>query len=170
MEETQKEYEPNIRLKALEFVLFMEYVAYKSGGLLYRFRDRAEYLELIEKEDLGKVRAGLFRRPRPRREMWRDRKRSIPTRPSRRRRKYIRHNYRKDLSLEEMSRQMDMSPYYFSKLFKEVTGSNFVEYVTGVRMERARELLTEGRKEHQADLRGDWLQRSQLFQQDFQEI
>ena len=62
MEETQKEYEPNIRLKALEFVLFMEYVAYKSGGLVYRFRDRAEYLELIEKEDLGKVRAWFIQK------------------------------------------------------------------------------------------------------------
>ena len=50
MEETQKDYEPNIRLKTLEFVLFMEHVAYKSGGLLYRFRDRGEYLELAEKE------------------------------------------------------------------------------------------------------------------------
>ena len=57
MEETQKDYEPNIRLKTLEFVLFMEYVAYKSGGLLYRFRDRGEYLELAEKEELGKVRS-----------------------------------------------------------------------------------------------------------------
>ena len=146
MEETQKEYEPNIRLKALEFVLFMEYVAYKSGGLVYRFRDRAEYLELIEKEDLGKVRAWFIQKTEAAAGNVAGQKKEYSSEAIERAQKYIRQNYRKDLSLEEMSRQMDMSPYYFSKLFKEVTGSNFVEYVTGVRMERARELLTEGRK------------------------
>ena len=43
---------------------------------------------------------------------------------------YIQENYQKDLSLDEVSRQLDLSPYYFSKLFKEETGSNFVEYLT----------------------------------------
>ena len=36
---------------------------------------------------------------------------------------------------------MDISPYYFSKIFKEETGRNFVEYVTDIRIGRARELL-----------------------------
>ena len=58
---------------------------------------------------------------------------------------YISRNYKKDLSLESMSREMDMSPYYFSKLFKEVTGTNFVEYVTSIRIRRAKELLREGK-------------------------
>ena len=142
MEETQKDYEPNIRLKTLEFVLFMEPVAYKSGGLLYRFRDRGEYLELAEKEELGKVRSWFVQKA----EAAAGNVAEYSNEAIEKAQEYIRHNYRKDLSLEEMSRQMDMSPYYFSKLFKEVTGSNFVEYVTGVRMKRARELLLEGGK------------------------
>ena len=52
---------------------------------------------------------------------------------------------KKDLSLESMSREIHMSPYYFSKLFKEVTGTNFVEYVTSIRIRRAKELLREGK-------------------------
>ena len=40
---------------------------------------------------------------------------------------------------------VNTSPYYFSRIFKEETGKNFVEYLTGVRMERAKELLKEGR-------------------------
>ena len=40
-----------------------------------------------------------------------------------------------------MSRELDISPYYFSKLFKEETGSNFVEYLTGLRMDQAKEML-----------------------------
>ena len=146
MEETQGDYEQNIRLKALEFVLFMEYVAYQSGGLLYRFRDRGEYLELIEKESLGKIRSWFVEKAEAAASNVAGQKKEYSNEAIEKAQEYIRQNYRKDLSLEGMSRQMDMSPYYFSKLFKEVTGSNFVEYVTGVRMKRARELLLEGRK------------------------
>ena len=38
---------------------------------------------------------------------------------------------------------MDISRYYFSKLFKEETGQTFVEYLTGLRVEKAKQLLTE---------------------------
>ncbi len=54
---------------------------------------------------------------------------------------YIQENFQKDLSLDEVSRQLDLSPYYFSKLFKEETGCNFVEYVTELRITKAKELL-----------------------------
>ena len=54
---------------------------------------------------------------------------------------YIRDNYKKDISLDEVSREVDISPYYFSKLFKQETGGNFIEYLTGVRLRNARELL-----------------------------
>ena len=37
-----------------------------------------------------------------------------------------------------------MSSYYFSKLFKEVSGYNFIEYVTNMRIELAKELLMDG--------------------------
>lgn len=54
---------------------------------------------------------------------------------------YIRDNYKKDISLDEVSREVDISPYYFSKLFKQETGGNFIEYLTEVRLRNARELL-----------------------------
>ena len=130
---------------ALEFVLFMEYLAYQSGGLLYRFRDRAEYLEMIEKEDLGKIRVWFLQKAEAAAGNVAGQKKEYSNEAIEKAKEYIRQNYRKDLSLEEMSRQMDMSPYYFSKLFKEVTGSNFVEYVTGVRMDQAKKLLLQGK-------------------------
>ena len=54
---------------------------------------------------------------------------------------YIDTHYNKDISLDDVSREVEISPYYFSKLFKEETGENFIEYVTNIRLERARELL-----------------------------
>ena len=54
---------------------------------------------------------------------------------------YINENYHRDISLEEVSRSVDISSYYFSKLFKEETGENFIEYLTAIRIEKAKELL-----------------------------
>ena len=54
---------------------------------------------------------------------------------------YINENFQKDISLDLVSREVDISPYYFSKLFKQETGNNFIEYLTEVRLRKARELL-----------------------------
>ena len=55
---------------------------------------------------------------------------------------YIQNNYSKDISLDEVSQAVNISPYYFSKIFKEDVGEGFVEYLTKIRMEKAKELLT----------------------------
>ena len=60
--------------------------------------------------------------------------------------KYIGENFSKDLSLEEVSRFVDISPYYFSKLFKEESGENFIEHLTKTRINNARGLLGETEK------------------------
>lgn len=57
---------------------------------------------------------------------------------------YIRQNFRHDLALEEVARAVDISPYYFSKLFKEEAGTNFSEYLTDLRIEEAKHLLKAG--------------------------
>ncbi len=54
---------------------------------------------------------------------------------------YIRQNFQRDLPLEEVAQSAGISPYYFSKLFKEETGTNFSEYLTGIRIETAKQLL-----------------------------
>ncbi|BBW97752.1 helix-turn-helix domain-containing protein [Geobacillus icigianus] len=54
---------------------------------------------------------------------------------------YIDRRYAEPLTLEEVAEQAGMSPYYFSKLFKEQFGITFIDYVTNVRIERAKEAL-----------------------------
>ena len=54
---------------------------------------------------------------------------------------YIRQNFQKYLTLDEVSKIVDISPYYFSKLFKQETGENFIEYLTKIRMKHAEKLL-----------------------------
>ena len=58
---------------------------------------------------------------------------------------YINENFRRDISLDDVSREVDISPYYFSKLFKQETGKNFIEYLTEIRLKNARELLQDSR-------------------------
>ncbi len=54
---------------------------------------------------------------------------------------YIDKYYYKGISLDDVSREVDISPYYFSKLFKEDTGENFIYYLTSIRIEKAKQLL-----------------------------
>lgn len=51
--------------------------------------------------------------------------------------------YYKDMNLEAISREVNVSPYYFSKIFKEETGKNFIDYITCIRIEKAKEALKE---------------------------
>ena len=57
---------------------------------------------------------------------------------------FIKNNYDKDISLEDVAKAVSLSPYYFSKLFKTVTGENFIDYLTRYRMSLAESLLKEG--------------------------
>jgi len=53
----------------------------------------------------------------------------------------IHDNLSHEISLEELSRRVEISPFYFSKLFKEETGENFIDYITMARMQKAKDLL-----------------------------
>lgn len=56
---------------------------------------------------------------------------------------YINSHWDSDLTLQHMAERAAMSTGYFSKLFKRVTGCNFIEYLTHVRIMNACRLLSE---------------------------
>lgn len=55
--------------------------------------------------------------------------------------KYLAEHFCDPVSLEDVARQVHLSPFYFSRLFKEKEGVNFVEYLTRLRLEEAKRLL-----------------------------
>lgn len=55
--------------------------------------------------------------------------------------RWIHENYNSDLSLETMAACIGCSPAYTSKLFKKETGNDIITYLSGVRIEHAKELL-----------------------------
>lgn len=52
-------------------------------------------------------------------------------------------NFDKDIALEDIARAVNLSPFYFSRFYKEETGVNFIERLTGIRMDKAKELLAD---------------------------
>ncbi len=58
--------------------------------------------------------------------------------------KFILENYMQDISLNDISSHVAITSQYFSKLFKESYGKTFVEYLTDVRMKKAKSLLRVG--------------------------
>mgnify|MGYP002529753669 CR=1 FL=1 len=55
--------------------------------------------------------------------------------------KYIYNNFRKPLTLEDVSSVASLSPTYFSKKFKLITGMGFKEYLNYVRLKHAQTAL-----------------------------
>jgi AraC-like DNA-binding protein len=56
---------------------------------------------------------------------------------------FIRENYSRPITLEEISKIVSMSPFAFSRYFKKNSGAGFVEYVNQVRTNKACYLLRE---------------------------
>ena len=54
---------------------------------------------------------------------------------------YINNNYRSELTLTRLSEIFYISPYYLSRIFGEITGISFTEYLNGVRIKEAKKLL-----------------------------
>ena len=132
----------NMRLKVLEFALFAEHLAYESGGMTYEFRAREDYLPTIMAiSDLDTLKKWFGDKigTATHNVSCKATEKSMSVVETAK--EYIQNNYSKDISLDDVSRTVNISPYYFSKIFKEETGEGFVEYLTGIRIEKAKELL-----------------------------
>ena len=54
---------------------------------------------------------------------------------------FIEDNQAEDLSLGQVAKAVNTSTFYFCKMFKKATGLNFTDYVSRVRIEKAKNLL-----------------------------
>ncbi|MBP1989403.1 helix-turn-helix domain-containing protein [Paenibacillus eucommiae] len=54
---------------------------------------------------------------------------------------FVRDNLNQETSLQSASELVNLHPRYLSRLFKEETGINFIDYITSMRMEKAVDLL-----------------------------
>ena len=133
----------DIKLKTLEFVLWAEHLVINEGGMEYHFLSRQDYLpsllalnsvDEIQQWFVNKISAAC-------RDVVSSREKQSSSSVERAK-NFIMERYNKDISLDEVSKEVDISPYYFSKLFKEETGENFIEYLTSIRINKAKQLIT----------------------------
>lgn len=60
--------------------------------------------------------------------------------------KYIESHYATEISLEDVAKYVGVSPQHFSKIFKNHTGKNYVDWITNLRLEKAMQYMNVGDK------------------------
>lgn len=134
--------ESDIRMKVIEFILRAEKVAYETSGMSYIFKSRTNYLSTLNSLELqSELKEWFVERVRHAAKSVSNTKNEKSSSIIQRAVTYINNNFAANISLDDVSREVDVTPYYFSRLFKEEMGLNFIEYVTNLRMEKAKELL-----------------------------
>lgn len=136
------DYPMDIKLKVLEFAIWGEHIAYTNAGRVYQFLSRKDYLpDVLAFDNYEQLRKWYTDKLTVSCRNIMTRKEAQSSSVIDKAKDYIAARYQKDISLDDVSREVDISPYYFSKIFKEETGENFIEYVTNIRITKAKELL-----------------------------
>ena len=146
MVERYPDHDMAIRLKVLEFVMRAEYSVFHEGGMKYHFLDRDDYLQtVLAAENYEELKSWFLRKIAESARNVSTKADEKANRVISKARAFIDRNFSRDLTLEEVSREVHVSPYYFSKLFKEQVGENYINYLTLKRIETAKQLLADGR-------------------------
>ncbi|MBO4346976.1 MAG: response regulator [Lachnospiraceae bacterium] len=134
----------DIRLKSLEFVLYAERLLYIKGGNRYEFKSRTDYLPVVMgTDDLGELKTWFLNKIVEVTQKVENNRSEKSESLIEKAESFINKNYMKDISLDDISRYCNISSYYFSKLFKQETGENYVEYLSRVRIENAKKMLSD---------------------------
>jgi len=132
----------DIQIKVLEFVMTAEKSAFQQGSMRYGFRYRKDYLTQVTGcETYEELRRWFLERVSNVCRFIKNKQEERTDGPVAKAKQYIDKNFDKDISLDDVSKIVNISPYYFSKVFKEEAGVNFIEYLTAKRMENAKLLL-----------------------------
>lgn len=132
----------DVEVKILELIMELEKKAFYAGAVKYNFSYRRSYISDIQNcAGFEELRDWFLGKTREICRNMENAKEKEAVTIIEKAKTYIDENFKKDISLDMVSREVDISPYYFSKLFKQETGSNFIEYLTDIRLRNARELL-----------------------------
>lgn len=131
------------RLKALELVLHGEQLSCElAGDTKRRLEGREGYMELLLSfQSYQELRRWVLKNLEESAGSISKKQQTKTDSVVEHAKQYIEEHFNKELSLDEMAREIGISPYYLSKLFKETAGIGYVEYTTRLRMEYAKEQL-----------------------------
>ncbi len=131
-----------IKMKLMELVLSLEHKAQESGTLSMETRKHESYLtDVASAGDMAAISKWFVDNTKricnEINTSKQERSESVVGKAI----KYINQHFAEDINLDDVARTVDISPYYFSKLFKQEAGENFIEYLTHLRMKQAKEYL-----------------------------
>ncbi|MCR5032428.1 MAG: AraC family transcriptional regulator [Lachnospiraceae bacterium] len=130
------------KVKVLELLLNLERRAQEAGTLSLEERHRGNYLsELQNLGSISEVRSFLMHYIQEICSAIEGNKQKESERVVSRVVDHIREHFAEDITLDDVSRMVDISPYYFSKLFKQEMGVNYIEYLTDLRIQKAKEYM-----------------------------
>lgn len=77
--------------------------------------------------------------------------------------RFIEEHYREDISAADLSERFGLSASYISSLLKTALGVRYSDYVAGLRLNHAKELLATTPYDGKGYYRRMWLVQSELF-------
>ena len=142
MVQNYADYPQDIKTKVLEFVMSAERETFLQGGMRYGLLYRKDYLDtVLACSSYEELRQWFVRKIVETTRNVTEEKARTNNSVVGKAKEYMKQNFTRDISLEEVAKYVDISPYYFSKLFKEEEGENFIDYLTSLRIAKAKELL-----------------------------
>lgn len=147
MENQSPELNNNVRLKAMEFVLFAEKTVYHEGTMTYHFDSRANYLDqLMGFQNYEELERWFVHKMSESAGHIAMKQQEKTVNVVEKAKAYISEHFSGELSLEETAKELGISSYYLSKLFKESENINYIDYVNNLRIEYAKKQLIETEK------------------------
>ncbi|MDR1019095.1 MAG: response regulator [Lachnospiraceae bacterium] len=139
---TSSEINNNMRLKVLEIVMRAESISVLCGAYKYKFEDRTGYMDSImslsSKDELSVwLKNKIISTTKLVSDKLTEKNDNIIDKAK----SIIEENFMKDISLNEISRKVNVSPYYFSKMFKESEDITYIDYLTNLRIDLAKKKL-----------------------------
>lgn len=134
-----------VKNKLLELIFLLERIAGDNGLEVSEFSKQRGYLEeMLSIEELTQLKAWCRAKVVDTTSLIKAARQKKINCLVQKAKEYIDIYYMREITLEDVSREVNISPQYFSKLFKEEMGENFIDYLTSTRIEKARELLEKG--------------------------
>jgi two-component system response regulator YesN len=108
----------------------------------FTFPDIEEFTTIIDETfEIGEVCRRLNKLIEENLNLFLAEKKEIESRPIREVKKYIQEHFNEKLNLLQLGKKTGFNPAYLSSLFKKETGKSYVDYLTEVRIELAKQLL-----------------------------
>lgn len=127
--------------KLLELIVMASNKARRDGGSESEYTNYMELLRELDSLAEGEINAWAFRSVNYVLKSVRDNQNENSFAAIRKVLRYVDTHYDEDITLEEVAGILNISPQYFSRIFKEKMGVTYVDYLTNIRIKKAQEWL-----------------------------